>query len=260
MYVRQFLEYSAWTMNQPEPFGFFHITIIILGISLSIYFAWKLRHLTLHQHNRLLFILALILCISEIYKQLFHFYIMNNEQYNVWIFPFQLCSLPMYICLFLPFIKTTKLLTSIETFLMDFNLLGGIMALLIPNDLIQPYITMTIHSFIWHFLLVFIGFYIGFSQHGDTSFKGYFKTLPILFLCILIAQGFNVLFHSYGEINMFYISPYVLTTQPVFSNIAELFGIPFGIITYIIAMCLGAFLIHTCFRYYRTHYKTNLLT
>lgn len=256
--MKQFLEYSAWPMKQLLPYSFLHIIILLLGFLLVLACAWKMRHITLHQHKILLFLLALILIISEIYKQLFHFYIMDNEQYNVWIFPFQLCSLPMYICLFLPFIHDSRILTSIETFLMDFNLLGGIMALLFPYDLMQPYITMTIHAFIWHFILVFIGFYIGFSQHGDTSIKGYFKSLPLLCICIFFAQIFNMLFHTYGEINMFYISPYVLTSQPIFSSIAERMGSIAGIFIYISCMCLGAFLIHLCFYHYRKHKKNDL--
>ncbi|MFQ7538903.1 MAG: hypothetical protein ACLRL6_16910 [Clostridium sp.] len=58
---------------------------------------------------------------------------------------------------------------------MDFNLLGGLMALLVPDGLMHPYITLTLHAFVWHFLLLFVGFFIGFSRHGDTSLSGFIK-------------------------------------------------------------------------------------
>ena len=130
---------------------------------------------------------------------------------------------------------------------MDFNLLGGLMALLVPDGLMHPYITLTLHAFVWHFLLLFVGFFIGFSRHGDTSLSGFIKTLPILLICIGAATLLNVLFHSYGDINMFYISPYKITTQPVFSQIMKRTGIWIGNLFYITAMCITAFLIHRMF-------------
>lgn len=260
--MQPFLEYSAWAMKTPAPYGLFHLIICLCGIPLAIFLAWKLRHITEHNHKLFIFIIGLILISSELYKQLFHFYIMDDHVYDVWIIPFQLCSIPMYLCLCLPFIKHLQFIIPLETFLMDFTFLGGIMALAFPYDLMQPYITMTLHSFIWHFIIILLGFYMGFSHHGDTSFQGYLKTLPILFICVVFAQILNTVFHNYGEINMFYISPYLTTTQPVFSYIAEHFGITISNVVYLSTMCLGALLIHVCFQRYQKSkniiaYETN---
>lgn len=115
------------------------------------------------------------------------------------------------------------------------------------DGLMHPYITLTLHAFVWHILLLFVGFFIGFSRHGDTSLSGFIKTLPILLICIGAATLLNVLFHSYGDINMFYISPYKITTQPVFSQIMKRTGIWIGNLLYITAMCITAFLIHRMF-------------
>lgn len=249
--MQHFLEYSAWAMKPPIPYGMFHIIICLCGIPSAIFLAWKLRHISLKHHKIFIFVIGLILIVSECYKQLFHFYIMNNHTYDFWIFPFQLCSMPMYICLFLPFLKKNHIIKPLENFLMDFTLLGGTMALAFPYDLMQPYLTLTLHAFIWHFLLILLGFYIGFSHHGDTSFQGYLKTLVILCICVIIAQLVNTVFHSFGEINMFYISPYLTTTQPVFSHIAQHFGITISNTVYLFTMCLGALFIHISFQRYR---------
>lgn len=243
-FMEAFLNATAWMMTQPKPYGLFHIVMLVCGIPLTILLAWKLRNKKEHSYHRILFAAAVMLLIAEVYKQLFHFYIIDNKSYDWWIFPFQLCSLPMYLCLLLPFIKKSRWLIPLETFLMDFNLLGGLMALFVPDGLMHPYITLTMHAFLWHFLLLFIGFFIGFSKHGDTSLSGFLKTLPILFFCIGIATLLNVAFHPYGDINMFYISPYTMTTQPVFSQIMQHTGILFGNLIYIFAMCIAALLIH----------------
>ena len=245
--MENFLNATAWTMAEPKPYELFHIVMLLVGIPVSIALAWKLRRVSDRSYHRILFAIAVILLLSELYKQLFHFYVMDNKTYDWWIFPFQLCSLPMYLCAILPFMKKSRWLIPLETFLMDFNLLGGLMALLVPDGLMHPYITLTLHAFVWHFLLLFVGFFIGFSRHGDTSLSGFIKTLPILLICIGAATLLNVLFHSYGDINMFYISPYKITTQPVFSQIMKRTGIWIGNLLYITAMCIASFLIHRMF-------------
>lgn len=245
--MENLLNATAWEMTQPQPYGTFHIIMLVMGIPLTILLAWKLRNVSETIYRRILFGIAVFLIISELYKQLFHYYIMDNHTYDWWIFPFQLCSLPMYVCAILPFMKKSRWLIPLETFLMDFNLLGAFMALLVPNGLMHPYVTMTIHAFLWHFILLFVSFLIGFSKHGDTSIQGFLKTFPILIISILIATVLNILFHNYGDINMFYISPYEITTQPIFSQIMQYTGIPIGNLIYISAMSLGAFLIHLLF-------------
>ena len=171
--MENFLNATAWTMAEPKPYGLFHIVMLLVGIPVSIALAWKLRRVSDRSYHRILFAIAVILLLSELYKQLFHFYVMDNKTYDWWIFPFQLCSLPMYLCAILPFMKKSRWLIPLETFLMDFNLLGGLMALLVPDGLMHPYITLTLHAFVWHILLLFVGCFIGFSRHGDISFRVY---------------------------------------------------------------------------------------
>mgnify|MGYP007130416603 CR=1 FL=1 len=63
----------------------------------------------------------------------------NNHTYDWWYFPFQLCSVPMYLGLLLPAANSVPRLRSVFTvFIQDYGLLGGIMALLEPSGLIAP--------------------------------------------------------------------------------------------------------------------------
>ena len=65
---------------------------------------------------------------SEILKQLLLTFVMNNGHYNLWYFPFQLCSLPMYLLVLYPFFHTEPARNTILGFLSTYNLLGGIAA------------------------------------------------------------------------------------------------------------------------------------
>lgn len=46
----------------------------------------------------------------------------------------------------------------------NYNLLGPVMVFVDPSGLMQPYWTLTLHGFIWHILLIFIGLLIAFSR------------------------------------------------------------------------------------------------
>lgn len=75
---------------------------------------------------------------------LFIFY-HRQMPYDWWFFPFQLCSLPMYLCLLLPFLKHKSMKTAVCTFLQDFNLLGGLAALIVSEGFRGIHWTLTLH-------------------------------------------------------------------------------------------------------------------
>lgn len=138
--MKEFIIKTAWMMVPPQPYSAFHICITAVGFLIAVLAAYVLsRKMERKFFIRLLFFCGVILTASEIYKQLFLYYVVNQEKYDWWYFPFQLCSLPMYFCLLLPLVKNRKLQLIILTFMQDFNLLGGIMALAEPSGLLHPY-------------------------------------------------------------------------------------------------------------------------
>ena len=145
--MKEFIIKTAWMMVPPQPYSAFHICITAVGFLIAVLAAYVLsRKMERKFFIRLLFFCGVILTASEIYKQLFLYYVVNQEKYDWWYFPFQLCSLPMYFCLLLPLVKNRKLQLIILTFMQDFNLLGGIMALAEPSGLLHPYWFLTMHG------------------------------------------------------------------------------------------------------------------
>ena len=90
-------------MVPPKPYGLFHLSFFILGLIISFYLANKLKNINDKQNKKLLFLTGIFLLVIEIYKELFYFYIVNNGHYDWSTFPFQLCDIPMYICLIIVF-------------------------------------------------------------------------------------------------------------------------------------------------------------
>ena len=237
---------TAWPMTPPLPFSAFHICFSLFGLSAAFTLAWLCRRLPQAYRVRLLFFLGILLALSECYKQMFLYYIVNGRKYDWWYFPFQLCSMPIYLCLLLPGLKKGR--RTVVTFLADFALLGGIAVYLDPSDMLSPSVFLTLFSFLWHDLLIIIGILCGTSDAMQEDFRGALKMLGLFGLLAGIAEMLNVTLSRYGELSMFYLSPKLANTQLGFREIARLWGIPAGNFCYFLAMIAGGLLIHTLWR------------
>ena len=107
--MKKLLEITAIKMIPPKPYGMFHITFFVLSIVLSCILANKLKDVSDRKNKKILFFTGLFLLVIEVYKELFYYFVVNNGSYDFSIFPFQLCDVPMYICLIIPFIKNKKI-------------------------------------------------------------------------------------------------------------------------------------------------------
>ena len=94
-----------------------------------------------------------MLC-SEIWKQLTLTFLVGHGVYNLWYFPFQLCSIPMYVFLVLPFARPEKVRRALLCFIMCYALLGGTIVFADTSGLHYSYAPLTVHSYLWHFLMI----------------------------------------------------------------------------------------------------------
>ena len=108
----EFFQWTAWPMETPKPYGTFHLLFTFIGIPLVIFIAFLLRKLNDKQNRILLFCVGIFLLLTEVYKQLFYYFVIHGgTYYPLWILPFQLCSVPMYLCIICAFCKNKIQLT-----------------------------------------------------------------------------------------------------------------------------------------------------
>ena len=153
----------------------------------------------------------------------------------------------MYLCLAIPFLRGKRYLRArraVLTFIQDFALLGGAMALAEPSGLMHPYWALTMHGLCWHFILIFLGLYCALSGEAAREPAGFLSVLPLFIACCVIATLINVAAHPYGDADMFYISPYYPNGQIVFHQIALEIGVTAGNLIYLTGVALGGFLCH----------------
>lgn len=255
----KFLQWTAWAMEKPVAYGAFHLTFFFVGLALSLLGAYLLRNAGERANRAVLLTVGLVLLVSEVYKQLFYTYILGKGTYQWWIFPFQLCSVPMYFCLFLPFLKEGKLRQCCFDFLLAFNLMGGFLAFIEPSGLVHEYWTLTLHAFSWHMLLVFVGLYLGFSGRAGRKLRDFRNAVVVFILCCAVAFAINLALRqvSGGAVNMFYVGP---SDSPiiVFRDISARFGWYVNTPIYMACLCAAAFVFYFPFCLWNKRRQSSL--
>ncbi len=215
--MKEFLEQTAWAMEKPTSYGTFHIVFTLILLGLTVLGAYLLRNTNEKQNRIVLATVSAILLVFELYKILFHIHV-ESYGWGFWgVFPFQLCSVPMYLCLFCAFCKNKKVNSWLYEFMFSVNMFGGIMAFLEPSGIHHPIITLTVHAYLWHMILIFIGLYLYMSKRVCNDRRSYIKGIVVYYIACAIAQSFNLI---YGDkVNCFYISPYVRSLLAVFKDI-----------------------------------------
>ena len=213
--------------------------------------------------------MGLILISTEIYKQILFAYHYNFEgDYHWSLFPFQLCSIPMYTSAIMPIARNEKLRKSLFSFMALYGMLGGLSVTLYQTSVLtrEDY-SLDYQSIIWHFALIALGIYsatylnigslsfkksLKLYQYGTFAFLGFLILAEIINLLIVLNHGYNE-FTAGG--NMFYISMFMFNLDiPVLSTITSTCGWYVGFIGYTFVLMLGAFVI------FSAYYGLNKLT
>lgn len=151
--------------------------------------------------------IGIVLAVNEVTKQVFMQQIYTSYSWSD--VPFQLCSIPMYLCLAYPFAKKFRIV--IENFLRSFGLLGAIVAFAMPYDVFAKYIVLSIQSIVWHEILLVVGLYCIAAAPKDKKLKANdIGNNALLYLALaLVAIVINAALAnvSSGTANMFFLGP-----------------------------------------------------
>ncbi len=239
--IEQFMWALECEMTPPPAYGIFHIILIVTGLTLCISLAWFCRNFDDKKNKTLLLWFAGVLIASEIFKQLFLFYVIEGGAVSWGEFPFQMCSMPMYLCPIAVFCKNERVRRAVYGFMMCFNLLGGFAGVFEPSGVFLDQVPLTVHAIAWHYSLVFLAFYIIFSHRAGSTKQDYFDIIKLFLLLCFVAFVINTLIGITvgAEANMFFVGP-----EPapiiVFDRIAERFGWVASTVIYIPVTSIAA--------------------
>ncbi len=242
--IMPILNMTSWRMDTPKLFGSFHIIASLAAAFIAVLLAVAVSGRKDIKTTRIFTVTGWILVILEIWKQLFLYHIVNSGAYDWWYFPFQLCSVPMYLCVLLPLMGKHSRRTCL-TFLGGYTFVSAAATLIYPEDILRSYTALTLHGFIWHGLLLFISLVVLLRGAADTSARGLLRAFGLFAVLCVIAVGINVLAeplmraapglpHSWAA--MFYLNPYHISPQPLVGAIQKTAGIPAGLLLYSITV------------------------
>lgn len=225
-----------------------------------------MKYMTESTERKIIGGVGVFLLITEIGKQLMLTFVVNKGVYSWWYFPWQLCSIPMYVCLIAAAAGhfgggsegtgrcasascARGIYDSCLSFLATFGLMAGAAAFFDTSGFVLAHPLLTVHSYVWHFVLIGTGLFAA-ARRRDFRF---FPPLLIYLGAAAIADIINVAAFDAGcrPINMFYINPRYVFCQAVIKDFVPVIGNTAAIIVYIMFCILGAFLINAAEKYLR---------
>jgi len=228
---------------EPVMYGKVHLSFLITGMVTISLLLPVFRRKEYRIRVKVISRVSMILILLEVCKQLYCTYVMNGGTYSWWIFPFQLCSVPMYLGAALPYLKQ-KGQETVCGFLAAYTFTGAVLALLYPEDMMKNGLILMCHSFFYHFAILFESLLVISSRmYGDKFYR--------IFILFLVLSGIAELINLIVPADCFYISPYYIQSQPVFDVIAEKLGIWPEIVIYLLSLSLFCFLLFRILVKYR---------
>ena len=242
-------------MDSPVSYGWFHLLWILLSF-ITIYILYKKRNN--HSDKQLKLILGIygvIALILEILKQIswsFNYDInigIITWDYTWYSAPFQLCTTPIYVSLICLFLKDGNVRKSLLSYLAFITILGSIVTMIIPDSCFTSDILVNIHTMWLHCGSFVVSVYLLISREVELNISNLFRAIRIFLISVFIALVLNIIVYNSGvlnkeEFNMFYISPYFISTLPVFSTIQMHVHYIVYLITYIWILIIGSFIVY----------------
>jgi len=236
----------------PKPFGAFHLTALVT--ILGLFFLMILFHRRISASasglNRVLTVFAFGLLLLEIGKQLLYSYDPVAGWHYAWDrFPFQFCSVPIYLSLTASFLPQGKVKQGILCFLATYSPVAGASVLFYPARFVfSEILFLNIHTVIWHGAMLLFGLYLWLSGTVKSEWKtaGYaaaiYLPLPI-FALILNEISYATGFAEGYAFNMFYIGRLGQCTIPVLNIIQKTCPYPVFFVSYLLLLGSGGVLV-----------------
>lgn len=238
--LEKIIIFLQFRMTEPKIYEWFHIMCLIITI-LIIVFLWYKKY----NSKKVLLVFSIIMLIFELYKQLSFSFTDNTWHYQWYIFPFQFCSVPMYVALIAALTKNKKSEKSLYSFLATYGLIAGIAVMLYPVTVFVEETLINIQTMVHHGFMVVMGSYLIINKDVELNFKTVLQGLKIFIVLVAIALITNIVTYYLGIDNgleLFYISPFHTSILPVFSIIYDKVPYIVFLLLYIVSFSIGSYI------------------
>ena len=186
MLWKEILDFLETEMVIPKPYGIFHL--VWLGITIAVI---ALLCFIRKRHNEIqlkwiIGIYGVTALILEVLKQLIWAIEYNEElgtfvwDYQWYAAPFQLCTMPIYVCLICLFLNKCKIRDALLAFVAYTTILGSIASAIIPDQLFVPEILINVHAMFLHLGSLVVSIYLLMSGEVKINIKSLLINPPSL--------------------------------------------------------------------------------
>lgn len=251
-FLAKILTILDWEMTKPEMYGWFHILWLVLTVAATVFLCKFFKEGTEKQVHRVVFITAIIVIAMEIYKQINYTFIVSdgviNSDYQWYIFPFQFCSMPMFVGFLAGVLKKGKIRDALLAFLATYAVFAGTSVMLYPSTVFIKTIGINIQTMFCHGSMIVVGVYLLYTGYVKVKLSTILKAMPVFAVAVSTAAVLNEIANACGineteTFNMFFISPYCEPSLPVYSIVQQYVPFPLSLVIYILGFTAAAFII-----------------
>ncbi len=224
--------------DPPRAFGIFHLIFLSVCVLLSSFAGILGAKKGQSATDGVLFWAGLLLLFLEVYKQFYSYFILNDREYDFGFFPFQFCSLPLYLFLLLPFLPHCRIKELLTEFAALYGTMGGCLVMAYPA--FYDRVSLCVHTMVWHTVMISVGVFLLFAKGYGKSWRREVlgASLPFL-ISVGVATLLNVCLYRFSSaspnpLNLYYLSPYYPTRFLVVREVRELFGWLPSVLCYIL--------------------------
>lgn len=254
MFWQNLYHFLFQTTDVPPAYGAFHLISLALIISATVIAVWKLKDASEVVFRRFIFIVWCVLAVGEIYRE-FCFSLTLTDgvfgwDYAWYMFPFQLCSSPLYVLPLIAFWKEGRVRDGFLCFMALWSFFGGAAVMLYPGDVVCMFTGINVQGMVHHGAQLLVGVLITARCGRRMNLRYFLSGLYVFIGYLATAMLLNVIVYHYlrangmgDTFNMMYISPYFHCTLPVLSDIhaATSWGVVFPL--YVLGFILIAIII-----------------
>lgn len=250
-FFNRLLEILDISMERPASYGWFHIFFFALSVIGAIVLCATHKKAKPTRVRNLVFWTSFVVLILEIYKQINYTFSYGDTitaDFQWYAFPWQFCSMPMYVGLLTRIFKKGKIYDALLAFLATYATFAGLCVMIYPNDVFSRTVGINIQTMICHGSMITIGVYLLYSNHVKLEHRTMPKAMSVFAVAMALAMVFNEIAYKSGltakeTFNMFFISPHCEPSLPVYSSVQAVVPFPLCTIVYFLAFSLASYII-----------------
>ena len=238
-------------MEKPGLFGWFHLMALALTILTTVVLCFLYKKGKLKNVRAVVLVTAIIVTVLEVYKQINYSFSYKDGisfDFQWYAFPWQFCSMPMYVGLLAGITKKGKIHEAACAFLATFAMFAGLCVMIYPGDVFVDTIGINIQTMICHGSMIVIAIFLLYTGYVKVEHKTILKAMPVFAVCLILAVLMNELAYYTGLLetevfNMFFVSRHCEPSLPVYSLVQAVVPYPWSLVIYIAGFSTAAYLL-----------------